>query len=302
MATFIQPRSEEVEDRGPLLLIINGTATGIAVIVVGLRAISRIFILKKFGLDDGTMVIAMIFAVLNVVVAGLGVKYGTGKHKWDVGSNDTIPAAKIRYVTHIIYTLISGLIKASICLLYLRLFPNIRKLTLGTIGFVTAMSIAVILATIFQCSPVDAVYDEDKYESYTCFASIPFWYSTAVLSLVTDIWIFALPLKIMMGLQLELKRRFIIIGLLSLGLFACIASIVRMAYIVKLYESSDPTWDTFGVSIWSGIELAVAIIAASIPAIKPLCGCPLPGIICQCMSKQDISPVISLNIEGVKGT
>jgi hypothetical protein len=103
-------------------------------------------------------------------------------------------------VTHIIYTLISGLIKASICLLYLRLFPNIRAVTLGTIGFITAMSIAVILATIFQCSPVDAVYNEEQYQNYTCFASIPFWYTTAVLSLVTDIWIFALPLKTILGM------------------------------------------------------------------------------------------------------
>lgn len=59
---------------------------------------------------------------------------------------------------------------------------------------------------------------------------------------------------------------------------ACIASIVRMVYIVKLYESSDPTWDTFGVSIWSGIELGVAIIAASIPAIKPLAGALFPAL------------------------
>lgn len=43
-----------------------------------------------------------------------------------------------------------------------------------------------------------------------------------------------------------------------------------MIYIVELYQSSDPSWDTFGISIWSGIELAVAIIAASIPATKPI--------------------------------
>jgi hypothetical protein len=51
-----------------------------------------------------------------------------------------------------------------------------------------------------------------------------------------------------------------------------------MVYIVKLYESSDPTWDTFGVSIWSGIEVAVAIIAASIPATKPLVDTLFPAL------------------------
>ena len=120
-------------------------------------------------------------------------------------------------MTHIIYTLISGLIKVSICLLYLRVFPNIRIICLATIAFVTAMSVAIILATIFQCSPVDAVYDEQKYKHYTCFASIPFWYATAALSLVTDIWILLLPLKTVLGLHLRTRKRFVIAGLLSLG-------------------------------------------------------------------------------------
>ncbi|KAJ5951878.1 uncharacterized protein N7479_010291 [Penicillium vulpinum] len=269
METFLQPRSE-VENRGPVLLIVNGTVTGIAAIIVGLRAISRIFIVKKFGLDDWTMVAAMIFAIGNVVVAGFGVKYGTGKHKWDLDEADVLPTAKLRYVTHIIYTVITGLTKVSICLLYLRLFPNIRIISLGTIAFVTAMSIAFVFATIFQCSPVDAIFDEKKYKHYSCFDSIPFWYATAALSLATDIWILLLPLKTVLELHLRTRKRLIIASLLSLGAFACIASIMRMVYIVKLYKSPDPSWDTFGVSVCSGIEVAVAITAASIPAIKPI--------------------------------
>ncbi|KAJ5804405.1 uncharacterized protein N7518_000708 [Penicillium psychrosexuale] len=265
METLFQTRSD-VENRGPILLIINGTVTGLAALIVGLRTISRIFIVKMFGLDDWIMT-ATILAIVNVVVAGLGVRYGTGKHKWDLVKSDVLPSAKIRYVTHIIYTLIGGLIKVSICLLYLRVFPNIRVICLGTISFVT---VAIILATIFQCTPVNAVFDEQKYEHHTCFASIPFWYAGAALSLVTDIWILLLPLRTVLGLHLKISKKFAVAALLSLGSFACIASIVRMVYIVKLYQSSDPSWDTFGISISSGIEIAVAIIAASIPATNPI--------------------------------
>ncbi|GLA30545.1 ChrR Cupin-like domain family protein [Aspergillus niger] len=200
----------------------------------------------------------------------LGVKYGTGKHDGTLTKVDKLPAAKIRYITHIIYTPITGLIKTSICLLYLRLFPNLRNIALGTIAFIAAMSIAIILATIFQCWPVDAVYNPQKYDHYTCFASIPFWYATAALSLVTDLWILGLPIRTILGLQIGSMKRVVVIGLLSLGTFACIASIVRMVYIIKLYESNDPSWSTFGVSVSSGIEVAVAIIAASLPSTKPV--------------------------------
>ena len=43
-----------------------------------------------------------------------------------------------------------------------------------------------------------------------------------------------------------------------------------MVYIIKLYESTDPSWSTFGVSVSSGIEVAISIIAASLPSSKPV--------------------------------
>ncbi|GLA65515.1 hypothetical protein AtubIFM55763_008742 [Aspergillus tubingensis] len=245
------------EDRGPLIVIVNGTVTGFAAAIVVLRFISRAAIVKRLGLDDWTMMLATVTAILNVAIAGLGVKYGTGKHDGILPKADALPAAKIRYVTHIIYTLITGLIKTSICLLYLRLFPNLRNITLGTIAFIAAMSIAIILATIFQCSPVDAVYD----------LMIP--KNTTTIS-VSHLFHFALPIRTILGLQIRQMKRAVVIGLLSLGTFACIASIVRMVYIIKLYESTDPSWSTFGVSVSSGIEVAISIIAASLPSTKPV--------------------------------
>ncbi|RAL07923.1 uncharacterized protein BO97DRAFT_462222 [Aspergillus homomorphus CBS 101889] len=270
MASSIPPRPGEADNRGPSLVIINTSFTAIAAIFVALRIISRGLILKKPGLDDGMIVAATILAILNVVVAGLGVQYGTGKHMWDLEAKDANPAAKLRFITHIIYVLDSGLIKISISLLYLRLFPNIRRTTLSTIAFITSMTTAIFLATIFQCSPVDAVYDPQKYRHYSCFDSVPFWSSTAALYLATDIWVLLLPMKTILGLQASRRKRLVLTGLLSLGAFACIASIVRMVYIVKLYQGSDQSWHSVDVSIWSGVELALGIVAASIPSLRPI--------------------------------
>ncbi|KAH8689499.1 hypothetical protein BGW36DRAFT_351841 [Talaromyces proteolyticus] len=256
--------------RGPTIIIVNATIQAVATIFVLLRLISKVIILKRRpSSDDWTIIAATIFAILNIVVAGLGVKYGTGKHIGQLEKSDALPAAKLRWVTHIIYTVISGLIKVSTLLLYKHVFLNLRNVIWGTIVFIAVMSVAIVLATLFQCQPIDAVYDSSKYAHYYCFPSIPFWYSTAALSLVTDFWILALPIPTIIGLQMSRRSKIILIGILSLGAFACVASIVRMVYIVKLYRSKDPTWDTYGVSIWSGVELAVAIIANCIPGIKP---------------------------------
>lgn len=43
-----------------------------------------------------------------------------------------------------------------------------------------------------------------------------------------------------------------------------------MAFLITLLDSNDQPWDTFGTSVASGIEMALAIITSSIPGLKPL--------------------------------
>ncbi|PYH44683.1 uncharacterized protein BP01DRAFT_341929 [Aspergillus saccharolyticus JOP 1030-1] len=259
-----------VENRGPSLLIINGTFAAIATVFVVLRVISRGYILKKLGLDDAMIVFATVLTNLLVVLSGIGVMYGAGKHTWDLDPNDALAAAKLRFITHIVYVIASGCIKISICLLYLRLFPNLHLITLMTIAVISAMSTALFLTTIFQCSPVDAVYNAQKYEHYSCINTVAYWSAIGTLYLVTDIWVLVLPIPTIQGLQTTRRKKIVLTGVLSLGALACIASIVRMVYIVQLYTGSDRSWDNVSVAICSGVELALGIIAASIPSLKPM--------------------------------
>ncbi|KAI9733964.1 MAG: hypothetical protein M1834_002621 [Cirrosporium novae-zelandiae] len=258
------------ENRGPTIIIINASITGVAALVVALRTFSRALILKQMGMDDWTIIAGTIIAILNVMVAGLGVQYGTGKHVCALHKSDVIPSYKLRWVTHIVYPVISCLIKFSTLFLYLRLFKGMRKLILSTFAFIGTMTLAFVLATVFQCNPIGAVYDTTKYSNYTCFNALSFWYTTAALTLVTDIWVVVMPIPTLLSLKIPRRNKAVLIILLSLGAFACIASIIRMVYIVNLYTGDDASWNTYGVSIWSGIELAVGIITTSIPGIKPL--------------------------------
>ncbi|RAH68304.1 uncharacterized protein BO66DRAFT_377611, partial [Aspergillus aculeatinus CBS 121060] len=272
-------RPNEDANRGPSLVIINATFTAMATLTVILRIIARAFILKKPGLDDAMIVAATILAILNVVVSGLGVTHGTGKHTWALNPSDAVPAAKLRFITHIIYVLASGSIKISISLLYLRLFPTLRGPTLATIGSITAMTTAIFLATIFQCSPLDAVYNPRKYAHAACLDAVAFWSATAALYLLTDVWVLVLPVPTILGLQASRRKRLVLTALLSLGAFACIASIARMVYIVRLYRGVDQSWHSVDVSIWSGVELALGIVAASVPSLRPVLDQLAPGVL-----------------------
>ena len=52
-----------------------------------------------------------------------------------------------------------------------------------------------------------------------------------------------------------------------------------MAFLITLLTSTDPTWDTYGTSIASGWETALAIVTACIPGLKTLLDKVFPKII-----------------------
>ncbi|KAJ5454179.1 uncharacterized protein N7458_005135 [Penicillium daleae] len=78
---------------------------------------------------------------------------------------------------------------------------------------------------------------------------------------------------------LRTQKKIILVFLLSLGAFACIAGIVRLVYVIKLYTTEDASWNTAFVSISSTVEICCAIIAASIPPTKVFVDRLFPNLI-----------------------
>lgn len=78
-----------------------------------------------------------------------------------------------------------------------------------------------------------------------------------------------LPVPLVWQLQLNLRSKLSLIVVLSLGIFAAIAAIVKAVIQKTVFQNPDPfVHDTF--TLWRFIEFDVGIIAASLPALKPL--------------------------------
>ncbi|KAF8849938.1 hypothetical protein BDZ45DRAFT_697162 [Acephala macrosclerotiorum] len=257
------------EDRGPTIIANNASITAIAAIIVIARITTRFGVLKKLGLDDWTIILATILAVGNIVLASQSVRLGTGRHKQAIPHNNAIPAGIYRFATRVIYFLITGTIKLSVCFLYLRVFPTLRTPTLLLTAFIICCTIAQEFATIFQCVPVAGVWNTTKYPDARCIDNVAFSYSASALSVFTDMWTLVLPLPTVWALQIPTRKKMVLTFLFSLGMFACIAGIIRMVYLITLLTSTDQPWDTYSTSIASGWETALAIITASVPGLKP---------------------------------
>jgi hypothetical protein len=58
-----------------------------------------------------------------------------------------------------------------------------------------------------------------------------------------------------------------------------------MAFLITLLDSNDQPWDTYGTSISSGIEMALAIITSCIPGLKPLVDRTFPRLFASTKSR-----------------
>ncbi|KAJ4340280.1 hypothetical protein N0V87_002572 [Didymella glomerata] len=80
------------------------------------------------------------------------------------------------------------------------------------------------------------------------------WYTNASVNIFTDLMVAVIPVRGIWSLQIPKRQKTALLGILTIGWFVCIVSVLRVA----------PT------AYWSNIEANLAIVCASLPALKPL--------------------------------
>ncbi|EPS43587.1 hypothetical protein H072_2381 [Dactylellina haptotyla CBS 200.50] len=250
----------------------------LAVCLVVPSVIARVYvrtrIIPYFGIDDVFMILSGIAVVAAAVFSGITVtdgNYGTGQHLNEVNEIELINFFKSVYIWEIGYCVALLFIKLSILTYYNRLQPSL--LYKITIAVVVAGSISFLITNILQCIPISSAWDPtaspNGSHSHTCINDVVFTYFSAAFNIITDFWIWGTCLRMLKGLQVATKKKFEIIFIFSIGLLACAASIARLCTIYNFYAVDDKTWAVVPIMTCSFLELALAIVAACLPTIKP---------------------------------
>lgn len=93
---------------------------------------------------------------------------------------------------------------------------------------------------------------------------------TAGFHILTDIWIIYLPIKTLLTIQRPRREKMALIMVFCLGIFSCLASIIRLNSIHVWTKARDPYYYAIPINLYSMIEVNLGIWCASIPAIKAL--------------------------------
>ncbi|KIN06776.1 hypothetical protein OIDMADRAFT_65100, partial [Oidiodendron maius Zn] len=221
-----------------------------------LRLFSR-YIVSGFWWDDWA-----------IIASGLsGATRGFGKHAWDVPPQNISSLAKLYYVSQILYLLVLHMTKASILLLFLRIFPDrhFRLVTKICLGWLVSLTAAFTIAIALQCVPASVIWDTNV--KGRCINSMVLIYAAAAFSIFEDIVIILLPVRELRNLNLRSGKKFSVIFVFVFGSFACVTSIVRLTYI---NDYSFQSLDTTYVLIWSFLEIYTAMICGCLMTIRPL--------------------------------
>ncbi|KAH7303145.1 hypothetical protein B0I35DRAFT_365508, partial [Stachybotrys elegans] len=220
-------------------------------------------------------ILLVAFGAISIHNASLGF----GMHYW------TVPASlahkkQLFYISSIFYMILLIVGKLSILLVYLRIFPNrdFRRAVYALALILIFHGAIFCLLTIFQCLPVDSIWDRSM-ESKKCINTNAIVYSSGILSILEDFAILVMPVRQTWQLNINRKKRFLILALFSIGFFACITSMVRMKYVVQYSATFDATWDNVDIVVWSAVEQFSAILCASLPALRPLFIAIVPNFI-----------------------
>ncbi|KAF2637149.1 hypothetical protein P280DRAFT_530828 [Massarina eburnea CBS 473.64] len=249
--------------------------TGVMLALAFLVLMGRLFVNRKtLRMSDWMMVVGFIFDI-GVMGTQLSVssKY---RHIWDTplchltGSYlKASPTRSIIFVVDISTGPALFFPKAAIFLFYVDIFSVIQGVRIAfIIGIIVAFMAyfpASLVLSYWDAPHVGQSWDE-LVTSDMMHQGIPGGITIGVASVMVDIYIFVLPIPTLVGLNLPLGKRIQVVSLFATAFLGVVASVLCMAYRIKLLHMTDGTWQAGVAAIPIIIENNVAIIVGSLPA------------------------------------
>ncbi|KAK8113008.1 hypothetical protein PG984_013534 [Apiospora sp. TS-2023a] len=246
--------------------------------VVSLRVYSR-FSARTFGWDDGFIVAAMVTALAEAGCNYVMMKMNyIGVHTWQMPLQPPVdrPWSQVwAYVVIMLYNPQLGLVKSSVLFFLLRLGvrhkPGIRwSIHLLNISNILLM-ISVFMVSVLTCVPVRKYWQREIPGH--CNNEGLQYIITSSITVLTDILVVILPIKIVVGLQMPRKLKMGLTLVLTLGIIVTIVSILRLIWLIDYHYGGlfqKPDWSYDIRFVYSTVECNLAIICASIPALSSL--------------------------------
>ncbi|OAG04639.1 uncharacterized protein CC84DRAFT_1094201 [Paraphaeosphaeria sporulosa] len=231
---------------------------------------------KAWGPDDWCMLIAIpIFAISTTGMLGIAFT-GGGLRDDQLTSKQQETAMFWWFIMQTMWCLAAIPVKWSICFTLLRIA---NKQLLYTIPIYCCMGAVFLVMTsttiyeFFHCDPVAMNWKPTKIPNGHCNAQsniTGFSFALSAVSIFTDWFCALVPIPLLWNVQMDTRIKLSVIALLSLGIIASIAPLVRLSITVNLSATKNFLYNAMDVAAWAQAEVGIGIIVANLPALRPL--------------------------------
>ncbi|MCJ1227474.1 hypothetical protein MMC12_004130 [Toensbergia leucococca] len=266
--------------RGPAFEAVSITLFIIAFLVVAFRLYARVRTqrlrqtTRAWGTDEFLAVVALILSAGVTATVIIGVHDGMGKHLAFQSANKLVATIKVIYAFTILVILSLGALKISILCLYLRMTPSEthRLAIFIMMGVVVSHNLTALFGSAFQCTPLSDYWNLEKQVAKTahCIRILDFQIFNSAFDVLENLVIWLMPIPVIRNLKVPRERKAGLCGLVALSIIPVIASLVRLNAFIIWINSDDISWNFALIPFLSSIEVCIALVTSSVPAIYPL--------------------------------
>ncbi|CBF84542.1 hypothetical protein AN8971.2 [Aspergillus nidulans FGSC A4] len=265
-----------VVDHGWVLYAASWPLFGICFLIISLRLWVRAHMVRSLGWDDAFMILAFLCAAINTILVTISVQYGTGRHASNLTEYQQSQSIKYQVLSAGFHVMSTNWGKVSVALFLIRIISEVKNHKLGMYALIIVMTIintGAVITIFAQCQPTAAIWDHSLAGPQACWppdTQKKYSFFQAAASALTDLILAIYPLFTIKDLQMPTKVKLGLGFVLSLGLVAMVAAIIKATHLPDMASYEDYTWDTINLTIWVSLEQYLIILAACIPALTPL--------------------------------
>lgn len=210
-----------IRDRSPEYVITSDVLGIISGIFVIQRFVFKICTKRDIGWDDWFVLATAVSGVPSTVIITYGVAAnGIGRDIWTLDFAQISKFGMYFFITENLYFLYMSLVKLSLLCFFLRIFPDeiARRLLRGTVVFVFIYGLVFVFVGTFACSPVNFFWTRwDREHTGRCLDVDSIILAHAGIGIFLDLWMLAIPLWQIKGLNLHWKKKLGVIAMFCLG-------------------------------------------------------------------------------------
>ncbi|KAL2172386.1 hypothetical protein VTG60DRAFT_6225 [Thermothelomyces hinnuleus] len=272
---------EPVRDRSLVAPIATAITGGLALSFVLLRVYESGFRKKEFHWADLWAVLAMISSIPMDVGEFFMRAHGMGRDIWTLTPEEITKVVKYTWITQVSYIPAIILTKITVVCFFMHVFPSRRfhMFCWGTIIHCVLFMVSTMIAAILACIPVEYAWSAWTGSGEgVCFDNNAFWWAHSAINIATDLWILALPIPLLLRLQMGRKKKIYLLLMFSVGIVITIISIIRFSGLVTYSTSSNPTFNNVNVATYSVIECNISIVCCCMPPLLSFLRHVMPSV------------------------